>query len=113
MAIGAEHINFRPDAHMLIALGANGLDPDRTARAMVVLGHGPRTGQRIVDRRDFVVKGVRIGLVEKDALLDDGFVVRVERYAAGVESAGAFEVASLDLEDGVTAAALLIDPFAD
>src|SRR5262245_48357735 len=49
VAIRAHHVDLLPDADMFIALGTNGLDPDRIAHAMVALDDRPRTGQRMVD----------------------------------------------------------------
>src|SRR5262245_58084616 len=54
VAIRAHHVDLFADADMLVALGTNGLDPDRSAHAMVALDDGPGTGQRMVDGRDFV-----------------------------------------------------------
>jgi hypothetical protein len=98
---------------MLVALGTNRFDPDRVANAMVVLGYRPRSGQRIVDRCNFIMQNVRIRFVEVDPLLDEGLIVRVQRDAAGVESARTFQVAGLDLKRVIAAASVLIDPFAD
>ena len=55
----------------------------------------------------------RIGLVEIDALLDDGLAVLVERDAGGVVTARQLEEAGLDLEHVVLAVAVLVDPLAD
>src|SRR5215470_11498782 len=60
VAVRAHHIDLLPDADMLVALGTNGLDPDRTAHAMVALDDRPGTGQSMVDGRDFVLENVRI-----------------------------------------------------
>src|SRR6266568_6776666 len=70
-ALGAEHEVLALDAHMLGALGADSLHPDRIAVAHIILGHRPWPGKRIVEGRDLVVQDVRVGLVEEDALLDD------------------------------------------
>ena len=72
IAVSAEHIVFVPDMEMLVALGANRLDPDWVGLAVVVLSYCPRSGQRIVDRCNFVMQNVLIGFVEVDPFLDDG-----------------------------------------
>src|SRR5262245_55779833 len=72
MAVGADHVGFRADADVLVALGANRLDPDRIANAVVVLDHRPRPRQGMIHGGDFVVQDVRISRVEIDALLDHG-----------------------------------------
>src|SRR5262245_42272850 len=113
IAVGAEHIVLFPDTDMLVALSTNRLDPDRVALATIVLSYRPRSGQRIVDRCNFVMENVRIRFVEVDPLLDHGLIVRVQRDAAGVESARTFKVAGLDLEHVIAAASVLIDPLAD
>src|SRR5262249_43208495 len=113
IAIGAEHIVLLPDPDMLVALGTNRLDPDRVALAMVVLSYRPRSGQRIVDRCNFVVENVRIRFVEVDPLLDDGLIVWVQRGGGWVERTGAFQVAGFDLKQVIGGGSVLIDPFAE
>ena len=100
---------------MLVELGADRLAPDRPigCNAAIILGHRPGTRQRVVDRGDFVVQQVRIGLVAVDLLLDDGLIVLVKWKAVGVVGARALQAAGLDLEHVVMTSAALVDPFAD
>ena len=62
---------------------------------------------------DVVMQEVGIGLVEVDALLDDGLAVLMEGNAAGIVRTRVFQVAGLDLERAVTAARVRLGPFAD
>src|SRR5215475_7937611 len=80
--IGAAHIAFIADLDVVVVLGADRLDPDRIADAVVVLGDGPRTGQRIVDGGNLVVEHVGLVLVLVEPLVDDGLAVRVKLNAA-------------------------------
>src|SRR5713101_6888423 len=86
IAVSAQEIVLLADDDMLVALGANRLAPDRAffCIAKVLLDNGPRTRQSIVDDGNFIIKRVRIGLVEIDPLLDDGLVVLVQRKAGAV-----------------------------
>ena len=101
---------------MVVVLAAIILDPNRPriGFAAITLGHGPRTRQRVVDHRDFVVEGAGVGLVEENSLLDDGLIVPVQRNSAGVISAGrTVEAAGLDFKHVVAAIAVEVDPFTD
>ena len=60
-----------------------------------------------------VVQQILVGLVEIDALLDDGLIVLVQRNAAEIEGARTTEVAGLDFEHVELAVAILVNPFAD
>src|SRR5713101_1081418 len=75
VAVRAHHVNLLPNADMFVALGTNGLDPNRMADAMVALDDRPRAGQRIVNGCDFVLEDVCIALVEIDSFLDDRLIV--------------------------------------
>src|SRR6516225_9401648 len=100
---------------MRIVFRANVREPDRTriaiARGLLFLHPGPR--QRMVDHRDLVMEQVGIGLVEIDALLDDGLTVAVERHPRNIIAARQFEEARLYLEHVILAVAVLVDPLAD
>src|SRR5882672_9387181 len=71
LVVGADEIVFLADPDLTVVLRANRLDPDRVALATVVSRDDPRTSQRMIDRGDFVMKNVAIGLVEVDSLLHD------------------------------------------
>src|SRR5579862_2907042 len=72
-AVTAPKIGFLADHDHALGV-ATVLWPVRmlVRRAAVGLEHGPGTGEGVVDQRDFVVQESRNGLVEIDALLDDG-----------------------------------------
>jgi hypothetical protein len=53
-----------------VGFGADIFVPDRMVFTLVVPRYRPRAGQRVVDRRDFGVKEVAVGLVEVDPFLD-------------------------------------------
>src|SRR5216683_1277045 len=115
-AVAAEVINLLANADMNIAFAANLVaKPDRFAAgdASEGLVDHPWPGQRMVDGGDVVVQQVAIGLVEIDALLDDGLVVGMQRDSGGVIDARALHAASLDLKHVVAAVAVLIEPLAD
>jgi hypothetical protein len=67
------------DHDVLIGRCTDILAPFRIAVALIGPRDRPGTRERVVDRRNVVAKDVL--LVEADALLDDGRVVRVERSA--------------------------------
>src|SRR6516165_3637619 len=100
---------------MRIVFRANVRQPDRAwigiARGLLFLYPGPR--QRMIDDRDLVVERVGIGLVEIDALLDDGLTVAVERHPRDIIAARQLEEARLRLEHVILAVAVLVDPLAD
>src|SRR5216684_5928876 len=115
-AVRAQEIGLPPNIDMDVGLGANVLvPPDRLLGlgATVVLRDGPRARQRVIDDGDFVVQHVGIAFVEIDALLDDALIVPVQRSAADIVVAGAFEAAGLDQQRVVAAVAVLVDPLAD
>src|SRR5262245_62479229 len=70
VAVLADVIILLADRDVMVALGADILEPDRLAFPPVVLGHGTRAGQRVVDGRDLVVQDSWFGLLEGDALVD-------------------------------------------
>src|SRR5262245_12943783 len=115
LAVGAQIVVLLADTDVGIELRAHVRLPDRArigiAEARLQLLVGPR--ERIVGDGDLVVELVGIGLVEIDALLDDGVAVFVERNARDVVAARQFQVPGLDLEHVVFAVAILVDPFAD
>src|SRR5436309_13242218 len=80
---------------------------------MVALEYRPWMRQRIVNRRNFIVKDVRILLVDEKAFSDDGVVVLVERNPGRIEHARASEVARLDTQLIVAPVAVGIVPRAD
>src|SRR5262245_3918605 len=82
IAISAQVIVLVPDNDVVVSLGAVVLRPLHLGQAAVILGHCPRTRQGVVGCGHFVVKDVRVGLVEKEALLDDRLVVIGHRSAA-------------------------------
>src|SRR5258708_21402273 len=79
----------------------------------VFLIDGPRPGQSMVDRSDFVVKDVRVGLVAINALLEDRLIIDVQRQAGLIISTRSLEAARLNLKDIVSAVAVFVDPPAD
>src|SRR5271169_1189408 len=52
------------------------------------LCHPPRAGQRMIDGGNIVVKQVLVGLVEVDALLNNGLVVLMQRDTGGMDLSG-------------------------
>src|SRR5262245_55813714 len=113
LAVDPNVVGLSFDEDVVVVLGAAVLDPHSITRAIVAARHRPGPGQRIVVGGDLVTQDVRVGLVEEDALLDDGLIVLVQRDAARIEDARAFEMTGLHLEHVVAAVAILIDPFAD
>src|SRR5262249_12980797 len=111
--VGADHVVLVADTDVLIALGADGLDPDRIVHTQIFLGDDPGTAQRAVDGRDLIEQDVGIGLVVVDPLLDDGLAILVQGNPAVVDRARPFQQAGLALKRIVAAVAVLIDPFAD
>src|SRR5207245_1001501 len=75
---------------------------------LVGLQHRPGTGIGLVDQRDFVVQERRHGLVEIDALLDDGVAVGVRGHAGRVERGGSFGVAGLVVVHVITSGAVRV-----
>src|SRR5215467_2677509 len=78
-AVSAHKIAFLPDGNHRVAhiFGTAYFAPAETRIAVVhiLFVYRPRSCQSIVDRRDYVVKDSRIGLVAEDAFLEDGLVV--------------------------------------
>ena len=80
-------------------LGRTGLlVPDRLRIGIAPVGAvlGPRPRQGMVERRDVVVEQILVGLVEIDALLDDGLIVGVERDALRIIGVRRADKARLD-----------------
>src|SRR5437016_4864497 len=114
-SVGAEEIAPPCDFEMRIVLRADAFAPDRPRilHAAPFPGRGPGLRQRIVDRRRYDVKEIRIVLVLRNPLLDDAFIVRMQREAGIVVGARTLEAAALDFERVVAAGAAFIDPLAD
>src|SRR5215470_13247048 len=112
-AVRAQHVVLLADGDVRIAFGADVLEPDEVALAAILFDDRPGARERIVDGGDLVDQDVGIALVERDALLDDGLVVLVQRKPGGLEGARALEIARLDLERVVAAIAIGIEPLAD
>src|SRR5260221_7236949 len=57
VAVTAYEVCFAGDADMVVALGANGLVPNRLLglHAPDLAGHGPWAGQRMIDRGDLII----------------------------------------------------------
>src|SRR5260221_197475 len=115
-AHAAEEITLLADADMCISFAANRVaEPSRLVGRDAPVGFvdQPRPGQGMIDGGNVVVQQIRGGLVEIDALLDDGLVVFVQRDAAGVEDAWTLHAAGLNHERVIAAVAVLIEPLAD
>ncbi len=67
----------------------------------------------MVDHGDLVVDHLGIGLVEVEALLENGLIVEVKRQAGGVVDARPLEAACFGLEHVIHAVAILVDPLSD
>ena len=112
VALAAEEIDLLIDGDVVVGLDAVVLLPGDVLRvASVALHHGPRPCQGIVGRGDLVVQDV--GLVEKEPLLDDRFIVVGGRQAGLIPLARAADVAGLDLERVIAPGAVATDPFPD
>src|SRR6202023_1704527 len=99
-AVGAQEIVLLADGHVAVAFRADEFGPigPRVGIADIGPGHRPRPRQGMIKHRDLVVHEALVGLVERDALLEDRLVVMVQRHAGGVVMARALETAGLDLE---------------
>src|SRR5258708_3099219 len=98
-AVAAEVINLLADADMCISFAANRVaEPSRLVGRDASVGfvYKPRAGQGMIDGGNVGVPANRVGLVEIDALLDNGLVVLVQRDAAGVEDAWTLHAAGLN-----------------
>src|SRR5215475_6801052 len=111
-AVGGHEIALLADVDVLIVLGAIIEVPDDVWIGLthVSLGHRPRPRQRIVDAGDLVDQNILVRLVEIDALLDDALAVVVQADAARLIGARALKAAGLDLERGIAARCVRIDP---
>src|SRR5258708_27873480 len=100
LAVGAAKIVFFLDADMRVGFRANLREPHRTgiwiAGGLLDLDVGPR--QRMIEHGDLVIKGVGVGLVEVDPLLDDGLIIPVERDARDIVAALVLEETGLAIE---------------
>jgi hypothetical protein len=113
VSVGAAEVALFADDDVIVRLGAEIFGPDRIALAIVVAHHRPWARECVVDGGDLGMQEIVVGLIEKDALLDDCAVVLVQRQAIGIEIAWAVEVAGLDLEQVVAAVPVLVDPSPD
>src|SRR6516162_6686535 len=77
------------------------------------LRHLPRAGQRMIDGSDVVVKQVLVGLVEVNALLNNGLIVIMQRDTGGIKDTGTLQAAGLDFKSVVAAVTVGIEPFTD
>src|SRR5713101_5088168 len=109
--VRAQKVIFLADTDVAVGFGADIFVPNRMVFTLVVPHDRPGAGQRMVDRRDFGVKEVAVGLVEVDPFLDDSLVVLVQWEAISIECAGSLEGTGLNLKNA--AVAILIDPLAD
>src|SRR6266849_9188928 len=92
-AIRTQVVRLLANRDMGIVFGANILTPpDRLVgdEAMIVPRDHPWPRQSIVNGGNLVVEQIGVCAVNKDALLDNGLVVAMERDAAGVVGTGAF-----------------------
>src|SRR5215470_8713481 len=72
--------------------------------------HGPGMRQCMVDHSDFVMDDLGIGLIEVDALPENGLIIEVKGEASGVVDARPLEAARFRLEQVIVAIAILVDP---
>src|SRR5215813_7163003 len=101
------------DHDVVVVLGAVILEPHDIAVAAIALVDRPWPREGIVDDGDDIVHDVRIGLVERNLLLDDGLIVLAQWDAAEFHRPRTLEVAGLDLERVEAAITIGIRPFAD
>src|ERR1700730_4008546 len=113
LVLTADDIMLVTDEDVAVVFGAIVLEPDRIVVALVAFGDSPGMGQGMIIDRDFVMQRVGIGFVDVEALRDDGFAVLVEWDAGRFIGAWSLESARLDLENVITAIAILIDPLAN
>src|SRR5438876_5142749 len=114
-AVRAEEIVFLADDNVCVAFLAPGFGPllRLFRNAPVLPVGGPWSRQGIIDHGGEDMNNVRLGLVDKEPLLEDRLIVKGQRQPACVVSARTFEVPRLGLEHVVAAIAVLVDPFAD
>src|ERR1700730_17848487 len=67
----------------------------------------------MVDHGASIVIDLGIGLVEGDALLENGLIVEVKGKAGGVVDARPLEAARFGFENVIVAVAILVDPPSD
>src|SRR5215813_10137691 len=114
-AVGGHEVALLADEDVLVVLSTVIEVPHNVGAGLthVALGYCPGPRQCMVDGGDLVDQHVLVGLVEVDALLEDALSVIVQANAARLVGAWALETASLDLERGIAAACVRIDPLAD
>jgi hypothetical protein len=71
--VAAQKIVFLADDDLVVAFGAGIFAPDRAWIGVAPIGlvNAPRPRQGMVDHGDFVMKNIRIALVEMEASLED------------------------------------------
>src|SRR5262249_3524652 len=112
--VAADEVDLLVNGDVDVVLDAVVLLPgDVLGAPLIVLHHRPRPRQRVVGRGYFVVKDVWVRPVEIETLPDDGLVVIGHRHAGQVPLVWTADVARLDLERVVAAAAIAIDPSTD
>src|SRR2546429_9267575 len=107
-SICAQEIVVLADDDVLVIQATGVLVPYAIAVAPVAPGDRPRTGQRVVDGGNLVVQDIGIGLVEANALLDDGRRILMEWHAACVVAAGVFHAAGLNFERVIAAVSVFV-----
>src|SRR6516164_10775468 len=80
-AVAAHEISVLADRDFCCILRAVKLAPIRARIGVVYIFFvdGPRPRQCMVEHRDLVMKNVRVGLVEIEALLEGGLTVEMQR----------------------------------
>src|SRR5215467_14502706 len=114
--IPTQEIRVRSDDHIVVALGTRNSSPVRIVIgiAPIRLIDAPRLRQRVVEYGDFLMKEVRVALVDVKALLEGRLVVEVQRQPGCVVGARPFEGAQcFDFKHVVDAVAVFVDPPAD
>src|SRR6266436_8559469 len=80
-AFAAEEIILATDPNLVFVFAANRFQPFGSLADIFPLD-GPWRSERIIDDRDLIVQEIAFGLVEIEALLDDGLAIAVKRHAA-------------------------------
>src|SRR6266567_2493119 len=113
LSVEADVIGLAFDENVVVVFRAAMFDPRGVARTVVAARDGPGTRERVVGGRYFVAQDIRIFLVEKNPLLDDGLVVLMHGDTARVENSRALQMVRLDFKRVVAAVSIGIDPLAD